>query len=292
MLDRSAAPEGGPPERQPIFNVPASVVAVLAVLVAVHVGRQVLPAGWDEALFTHLAFVPGRLSYWFEPGRVVDALVAVARRGADGYRQAQDDRFFLGTGTPQPWTTVGYALLHADTAHILLNGVWLLAFGTPVARRFGPWRFLALLAVTAWAGAVAYWAAHPLDLIPIIGASAAVSGCMGAALRFSFRPTFAAADLLAADAHARRQADARSAPPLRDVLRNRRALAFLVAWFATNLVFGLGSLPLGLASGPIAWEAHIGGFLAGLLLFPLLDPVRHGGSEAAPSPPPRDAAEP
>lgn len=287
MLHRSATPEGEDPERQPVFKVPAALIAVLAVLVAIHVARQFIPGTWDDALFTHLAFVPGRLSYGFEPDRVRDAVLAVAQQGADGYREAQAERFFLGSGSPQPWTTVGYALLHADAAHIGLNGVWLLAFGTPVARRFGPWRFIVLLAATAWAGAAVYWALHPLDLMPVIGASAAVSGCMGAALRFMFRPRVAASP----DADDVRPAAAlQPAPPLREIFRDRRAVSFIVAWFATNLVFGIGSLPLGLASGPVAWEAHIGGFVAGLLLFPLFDPVRRPAPADPASRPPHDPA--
>ena len=54
-------------------------------------------------------------------------------------------------------------------------------------------------------------------------------------------------------------------------MTDRRAVTFLIAWFGTNLLFGLGSMSLGLSSGPIAWQAHIGGFCAGLLLFPLFD---------------------
>ena len=51
------------------------------------------------------------------------------------------------------WTFVTYAFIHGDWTHLGLNGVWLLAFGTPVARRFGMARFLAFFAVTAAAGA-------------------------------------------------------------------------------------------------------------------------------------------
>jgi membrane associated rhomboid family serine protease len=47
----------------------------------------------------------------------------------------------------------------------------------------------------------------------------------------------------------------------------------LIVWFAVNMVFGLvGGLMPGV-SGPIAWEAHIGGFVAGLLCFKALDPI-------------------
>ena len=58
--------------------------------------------------------------------------------------------------------------------------------------------------------------------------------------------------------------------------RNSRALLFVVIWFVTNILFGAGLVPILGEETSIAWEAHIGGFLAGLLLFPLLDrgPVR------------------
>jgi membrane associated rhomboid family serine protease len=50
-------------------------------------------------------------------------------------------------------------------------------------------------------------------------------------------------------------------------------LIFLGVWFVVNLGFGLGTLPGDFGGGSIAWQAHIGGFIAGLLLFPLFDPV-------------------
>jgi membrane associated rhomboid family serine protease len=49
---------------------------------------------------------------------------------------------------------------------------------------------------------------------------------------------------------------------------------FLGSWFVINLVFGLVAGPLGVTDASIAWEAHVGGLLAGLVLFPLLDPER------------------
>jgi membrane associated rhomboid family serine protease len=55
------------------------------------------------------------------------------------------------------------------------------------------------------------------------------------------------------------------------VVRNSRAALFLGIWFATNLLFGIIAGPLGITDASIAWEAHIGGFLVGLLLFPLVD---------------------
>jgi membrane associated rhomboid family serine protease len=60
---------------------------------------------------------------------------------------------------------------------------------------------------------------------------------------------------------------------LAELLSNRQALMFLALWAGLNLLFGTGSFsPDG--GGQIAWEAHFGGFLAGLLLFGLMDKPR------------------
>ena len=62
--------------------------------------------------------------------------------------------------------------------------------------------------------------------------------------------------------------------PLTAVLRDARILTFLAVWFGLNLLFGIGSLSLGGGEQAIAWQAHIGGFLAGLLAFAAFDPVK------------------
>ena len=272
MLDRLNQPEppAAAPERQPVFNIPAPIVVVLAGLLLVHLVRQLIPDAWDDTAFSHLAFVPGRLTFAFDRDAVIDAMMTLAAQGSEGYRQASAGRFFLGDGSLQPWTLVSYALLHADWIHVGLNGVWLLAFGTPVARRTTSKRFLALLATTALAGAVVQYLAHPLDLAPVIGASAAVSGCMGATLRFMFQPRVPTVAVNDAAIEPPRSTGVAPVQPLLAIMTDRRAVTFLIAWFGTNLLFGLGA-GFGLSSGPIAWQAHIGGFCAGLLMFPLFD---------------------
>lgn len=284
LLDRSAGTDDRGAPRQPIFNIPASILCTVGALLALHALRQVVPDGWDEWLSVHLAFVPGRLTYAFAPDRVTDAVLASAREGAAGYRLAQEQRYFLGDGAAQPWTTLTYAVLHADWAHVGLNGLWLLAFGAPVARRFGALRTFAFLGVTAWAGAAVFYLVHPLELAPVIGASAAVSGCMGATLRFMFQPEVPIAAMLDASPEGRRRAFVQPSRSLAGVLADRRAQVFLVAWFATNLLFGLGSISFGLVGGSVAWEAHIGGFMAGMLLFAAFDPVRAPAAPAEAAP--------
>jgi membrane associated rhomboid family serine protease len=100
----------------------------------------------------------------------------------------------------------------------------------------------------------------------MIGASAAVSGMMAAAARFMFAP--------ASERHGFDHSHLGPRQSLPDLVGNSRAALFIGLWFATNLLFGIAAAPLGIVDASIAWEAHIGGFLVGLLLFPLLDPDR------------------
>jgi membrane associated rhomboid family serine protease len=63
------------------------------------------------------------------------------------------------------------------------------------------------------------------------------------------------------------------AAPLSAALRNPRVIIFLIVWFGLNLLFGLGTLPIVGENEVVAWQAHVGGFLAGLLLFAIFDPI-------------------
>src|SRR3954468_7127153 len=131
LCHASAVPTGGCLRTsEPIFNVPTIVTATIAVLVLVHALRAwVLTPEQDIQLLLLFSFIPARY----------DATV-LAQGAVPG-----------GFGA-DIWTFVTYALIHGDWVHLGVNSVWLLAFGTPVARRFGALRFLALFAVTSAAG--------------------------------------------------------------------------------------------------------------------------------------------
>lgn len=229
--------------REPVFNVPGVLVATLAALILIHAVRSLLSQDADVEVLLLFAFIPARydtniLANAVWPGGV----------GAD------------------IWTFVTYSLLHADWMHLLFNSVWLLAFGTPLARRFGPVRFLAFFAVTAAAGALAHLATHFGQMVPMVGASGAISGAMSGAMRFAFQR---GGPLTFGDSLSYRV----PALSLADSFRDPRVLAFLAVWFGLNLLFGLGSVSLTGNEQPVAWQAHVGGFVAGLLLFSWFDPV-------------------
>lgn len=253
--------------REPIFNLPAVVAVTLAVLVAIHAARSffLLPE-LDLDLLLEAAFIPARWAVAWDP-----ELIVLRNRFDELPRQEALQQalahLIVADGGVKPWTALSYALLHGSWSHVLLNGVWLAAFGTPVARRCGAFRFLLLGALAAVGGAVAHALVHPLSAVPMIGASAAVSGWMAAAARFVFAPDRQGGLRLGRGA----EAEQRPRQSIGALLRNRSAAMFLGVWFATNLLFGLVAEPLGVTDSAVAWEAHIGGFLVGLVMFPWLD---------------------
>jgi len=119
-------------KREPLFNIPPVVIAVLALLALVH-GVRTLLLSDDQNIEFLLAFS-------FIPVRY-DASVVLGGPLPGGFGA-------------EIWTFITYSLLHADWVHFGVNAVWLLPFGSAVARRFGAVRFLAIYAVTAAAGAV------------------------------------------------------------------------------------------------------------------------------------------
>jgi membrane associated rhomboid family serine protease len=256
-----------PPRREQMFNVPLVVAVLIVVLGAVHayLFLALTPEQTTEFLLL-FAFIPARY----------DASV-------------MPDIVWPGGWAADVWTFVTYALIHGDLTHLIFNAVWLLAFGSPVARRFGPWRFLAFMATTAAAGAGVHLLTHFGELLPMIGASAAISGAMAAATRFAFQRGGPLA--LWRD---REEAYRVPAAPLTASLRDPRVLAFLAVWFGVNLLFGLGSIGIPGVEQAIAWQAHIGGFLAGLLAFAAFDPIPMappaGPNEGVDAQPPTDQA--
>ena len=258
-----------PRASQPLFNVPGVVLGLIALMGLVHLARDWLSEEADFQLLADFAFVPARITSFFDPAAVTNALTTIASGGPNGAEDAQVYQFLMGQGQLRPWTLLSYSFLHADLTHLGLNCFWLLAFGSAVARRFGGLRFALFFAATAIAGALAHWLAHPLGFAPVIGASAAVSGAMAGAARFAFQPGGPLQGFGRG-----RDASVFQLPALRlfQVFTDRRVLPFVGIWFIINIVTGIGAVPLGLSDSSIAWEAHIGGFIAGLALFDLFDP--------------------
>jgi membrane associated rhomboid family serine protease len=245
------------PPREPILTLPGALTAYLALIAVIHL-RVLLPPELENWTIDVFGFIPKR------------------------YDSTLLDISFPGGTGAKVWTFVTYSLLHANLSHIGFNVLWLLPFGSALARRFGALRFFVFMAVTATAGALAHLLTHEHAIAPMIGASASVSGTMAAAIRFAFVKgsflSFSRGDA----------AEAAKVPALSlmHALRDTRVLGFLGVWFGVNIVFGVGSIAIGADGASVAWQAHIGGFFAGLMLFSLFDPVPRARPDAADALPP------
>ena len=232
---------------EPLFNVPAIILAIIGIFVLVRAGEELLLSNEEDIAFLYyFAFIPARYDSSLLP-----------------------PESFPGEVGAEIWTFVTYAFIHGDITHLAMNSIWFLPFGSAVARRFGNLRVAGFFMVTAAAGAMLHLVTHRGELMPMIGASAAVSGFMAGAIRFAFQRGGPLTMFRGEDS----VAYAVPAAPLSLALRDPRILVFLLAWFGLNLLFGIGSIGLPGGEQSIAWQAHIGGFVAGLVLFSLFDPV-------------------
>jgi membrane associated rhomboid family serine protease len=219
-----------PGARQPFLRAPVIVLLLAGALLAIEGLVQFAYRYDQERLFYEFGFVPARYSHAF--------LAAHLMNGGDLFDRAL------------PF--VSYMFIHGDWTHVAVNTIWLLPFGSVVARRYGALVFLLFFLLCGLAGAVFHLALNWGSTSPVIGASAAVSGLMGAAFRMIPEGPYA---------------------PLHPLF-SRVVIVWSVMWIVLNVFVGL----TGFGSGPgvhtVAWEAHVGGYFAGLLLAGPLDALQ------------------
>lgn len=217
--------------KQPILNAPSVVRWLLTITLGAHILRMLsgdgmlIPQNVAGEIFFTLAFIPARYLTQVDPSG--DLLAAVI-------------------------SPVGHTLVHGNWIHLLTNLGFLLAFGTPVARRMGPVLFLIFYGLCAAAGAFLFAAFSPMQITPLVGASGAIFGLLGAIMRIALYPP-------------------EGAPPAPFPFNNRRtAFMFAGIYLVINLLMGVTPALFGV-EGAVAWQAHLGGFAAGFLLMPFVD---------------------
>jgi membrane associated rhomboid family serine protease len=150
---------------------------------------------------------------------------------------------YPGDLVPAWLTPLTSTLAHCGAVHLALNMLMLLWCGSKVERVLGSGSLIVLYVIGAYVAAIAQWLVAPLSAIPMIGASGAISAVIGA-----FALTFG------------QQKRIVRSPALNRVLNS---LWLLAAWVALQLMTGYLAGAQGFL---LATPAHIGGFLAGLLL--------------------------
>ena len=205
-MSRDDEPPAG---REPLFNAPWPALAVVAAIVGSY--------AWQTT--------------WGGGAAAADVL---------GFAPADLDR-------GRWWTSLTVMLVHGGWVHAIMNALAALAFGPPVARLLGPTGrgalgFFLFYMVCGVLSSLGYAALHLHDSEPVVGASGAVSGLMGAAARLLGQ-------------------NDRLAP-----IVSRPVISLGGSWLVVNALMAVfGAVPF-MPGARIAWEAHIAGFLAGLLL--------------------------
>jgi membrane associated rhomboid family serine protease len=222
----------------PMFDVPLVILLVLGFLVLTHV---LLDLGGESTKAWSL------YAFAFDPARFIE-----------------------DAGVPQPagakwWSFLTSGFIHGDWFHLGFNAIWLLIFGTPVARALGSWRFLLLTAGSIIAGSAAILFTHWGEMISLLGASGGVAGLTAAAIPIIF------------GLGGGRSRDVFHALSFDGYSRHRRALMVTAAMLLLQIVppwiANSSSIMTSTAyvnDTIIAWEAHLGGFVAGLILFFIL----------------------
>jgi membrane associated rhomboid family serine protease len=214
-------------QRQPFLRVPVSVLGVLAMLAIVYAAEALASPQTLKDIIARFAFYPARYSSHF-----------ISTQHADP-----------GSLFDRAIPFVSYIFLHGSLTHLLINSVWLLPFGAIVARRLGGLLFFVFFLVCGVAGALAFLASHWGSMDWVVGASGAISGLMAAGfriLRYPFVPES-------------------TDGPLESIFSPRIILGSAI-WVAINVVAGVTGLGAGPGPQVIAWQAHLGGYAAGLLL--------------------------
>ncbi|HEX8905402.1 MAG TPA: rhomboid family intramembrane serine protease [Longimicrobiaceae bacterium] len=141
--------------------------------------------------------------------------------------------------------------MHGGWEHILGNMLFLWVFGNNIEDSMGHTRFILFYLICGVAAGLAHVALSPGSEMPAVGASGAISGVMGAYV------------VLYPQARVQTWV-----PPL--FIVNIRAWFFLIYWFVLQLFTGVGSLGTGETGGVAVW-AHVGGFVAGVVLIKVFE---------------------
>ncbi|MEZ5318123.1 MAG: rhomboid family intramembrane serine protease [Vicinamibacterales bacterium] len=158
----------------------------------------------------------------------------------------------LSVGFPvdRYWPFVTSIFLHAGPLHLVSNMWMLWIFGDNVEDRMGPWRFLGFYLLSGVAAGLVHFWTNAHSVVPTVGASGAIAGVLGAYMILYPHARVVTLLLLV----------------FWPFFFELPALFFLFYWFGIQLLSGTAALLGPEQTGGVAWWAHVGGFVAGVIL--------------------------
>ena len=220
----------------PLFNIPPVIVTIVAICVLNFIVPEYFfsPRQYD-IFYTYFSFVPD---------------------------------FFLSAFMKFWYTPVSYSFLHASLMHVAVNMMWLVIFGSPLANRIGNIKFIIFWFVCSAVAAFAHLYVYSDSYVPMVGASGAISGMMGAAARYGFRQVQTVGQNQRSE----------FAGPILSISRSltsKNVLVFIGTWIAIDIITGVATPSMDGEGSSIAWVAHLGGLAAGFFLIGLFDSRRN-----------------
>jgi membrane associated rhomboid family serine protease len=212
----------------PFLLLPWPVVVLIGLFAACYAAFVLAPPDLQADILYRFAFIPSDYSSGRIDGHAVGLLALVL-----------------------PFVT--YIFLHGSLSHLAINSIWMLPFGAVVARRYHAGLFFLFFFICGAAGAATHMALNWGSGLAVIGASGAISGLMGAGFRM-MGPAIAITGRPSGPYH-------RLAP-----IFSPRIVLWTAIWVAINIFAGATGLGTGGQVRLIAWQAHLGGYFAGLFL--------------------------
>ncbi len=215
----------------PIERFPFITLGIIAINALVYVYQLTLPPLDLEALIFRYGAIPYNLTH-----------------------PLAKDLLYV-TALPPVFTIFTAMFLHGGFIHLASNMLYLWIFGDNIENALGPLRFILFYLISGFFAALSHILSDPNATIPMIGASGAIAGILGAYLILFPRTNVSTLFIFVI------------------IIRIIKVPAVLVLgfWFLIQL------LNAGTEGGSVAWYAHIGGFITGIFLIKILKPapVRH-----------------
>lgn len=245
-LDQSAAQFSSVPQEELAVNIPKVVLLLLVPIMGLFALDVIVSiVTGSNRLSNTITFAFGLIPEWLFYGSV--------------YQDSWLQRFM---------PLVTHSFVHAGPMHLLLNSLWMVVFGTAVARRMGAdgklrnldsWirinTFFLFYFSAVIFSSMTFAVLQPTSTVPLVGASGGISALLGASMRFVLRP---------------HQPHGPYFGPLASVL-SPPILIFSAVYIGINLFTAVGGNLMGEMENKIAWDVHLAGYFFGLFMFPAFD---------------------